>query len=268
MNYNKKDTVIDSATYHNDISNIYLTNTKIQKISFEIEEKLSIYWFNKIVLAQDVEYILDAGGGVGKWSLYFFNKKYKVLMCDNSSKMIEEARKYLPDDIKIYKEDVLNLSRFYDTKIDCIYAQGDVISYCLYPYKAMNEFTKIIQDNGIIIVSFDNYWFHLIKNFFLFRLKIVKKILKHKIVYMNYSNMNYSFPSKLVNPIKLNRYMRFKGYQVLKQIGKPSCVTLLCEKLKIKNVNLLFKFEKLVSHIPICSRHIEIFYKKTKGEKK
>jgi len=176
--------------------------------------------------------------------------------------MLEEATKRLPPGVIVHNDDVLDLHRFYGAHIDCIYAQGDVISYSLDPYGAMNEFLKIIDVDGIIIVSFDNYWFQLIKCLLSLNIHSMRSIIMHNIVFMDYANKNYVFPSKVVKPSKLNSYMKSFGYNIVIQFGKPSIISIILDILRIRKFKCIFFIEVILSRFSILSRHIEISYAK------
>jgi len=104
--------------------------------------------------------ILDAGGGTGKWSIPMAEKGLKVIVYDISKEMLDVAlgkvkEKHLEELIQIKKGDVCNID-FPSNHFDFVLAEGDPISYCDNPDKAVGELSRVLKPNCFISAGVDN----------------------------------------------------------------------------------------------------------------
>lgn len=104
--------------------------------------------------------ILDAGGGTGKWSIYFAKMGHEVYLLDISKPMLSVAsevinREKLNNNIKIFHGSIDNLP-FEDGYFDVVFSDRNPISHCgkkEVSYKAISEYYRVIKQGGIVIAS-------------------------------------------------------------------------------------------------------------------
>jgi ubiquinone/menaquinone biosynthesis C-methylase UbiE len=100
------------------------------------------------------DYILAAGCGEG-----YIEKKIpdaKILLADISKEAIKRAREKLKEDSRYTflqaNLDHLPMKSQLFNKIEC----SEVLEHVLSPQKILNEFARVLKDNGILVVSFPN----------------------------------------------------------------------------------------------------------------
>lgn len=86
--------------------------------------------------------ILDAGGGTGYWAIRLAILGYKVILTDISERMLKVAeekieKQKLKKKIEIKRVDIRDMSCFPSNYFNMVLVEGDPISYCLKPEKAI-----------------------------------------------------------------------------------------------------------------------------------
>lgn len=102
--------------------------------------------------------ILDAGGGTGKWSVYFAKKGHYVTMMDVAEPMLEVARKVIADErltdkVTIEQGTIVNLS-YESESFDFVFSDRNPISHCGKKedsYKSINELFRVLKPGGTIL---------------------------------------------------------------------------------------------------------------------
>ena len=119
-----------------------------------------ITWHNlKKHLPKPGSLILDAGGGTGLWSRKLARLGYKVVCTDISPKMLKTGKiKAKKLKIKFKQADICNMSQFKSNTFNLVIAQGDVISYCQNPDKAIKELKRLTKKNSKIIISVNTFF--------------------------------------------------------------------------------------------------------------
>ena len=105
--------------------------------------------------------ILDIGGGTGVWALKLAKSGYDVTLADISQKMVDTAREKAEEagyseKITCVKADICDLSGFDMESFDMVFAQGDPLSCCDNPGKAVKECYRVLKEKGLFIASVDN----------------------------------------------------------------------------------------------------------------
>jgi ubiquinone/menaquinone biosynthesis C-methylase UbiE len=105
--------------------------------------------------------ILDAGGGTGYWAIKLAKQDYRVVLTDISEGMLNVAKKKikkekLQNKIETKIVDIRNMSCFKSNQFDLALAEGDPISYCLNPERAVRELARVVKPNAHVIVSVDS----------------------------------------------------------------------------------------------------------------
>ncbi|WP_101509973.1 class I SAM-dependent methyltransferase [Thermotoga sp. KOL6] len=99
--------------------------------------------------------ILDLGGGTGRWSLFFQNRRFDVVMVDPSEKMLKVAKeKGVKNVIKARAESL----PFPSESFDGVLALGDVLSYVENRDKAFSEVRRVLKPKGVLVAMVDNFY--------------------------------------------------------------------------------------------------------------
>jgi ubiquinone/menaquinone biosynthesis C-methylase UbiE len=104
--------------------------------------------------------VLDAGGGTGKWSIPIAEKGLQVIVYDISKEMLDIALKKAKE-VKLEKSiitregDICNID-FPDDHFDFVLAEGDPISYCDNPDKAVEELSRVLKSDCFISAGVDS----------------------------------------------------------------------------------------------------------------
>jgi len=105
--------------------------------------------------------ILDAGGGTGRWAAPLARMGYQVTLTDISAGMLEVARHKLEaegllNQVTVRRMDICDMGDLPDGHFALTMAEGDPISYCEDPERAMAELARVTQQGGHVIASVDS----------------------------------------------------------------------------------------------------------------
>jgi ubiquinone/menaquinone biosynthesis C-methylase UbiE len=105
--------------------------------------------------------ILDAGGGTGYWAIKLAKQGYRVVMTDISEGMLKVAKRKIKKEklqtkIEIRVADIGDMSCFMSSQFDLALAEGDPVSYCLNPERALRELARVVKPNAHVIISVDS----------------------------------------------------------------------------------------------------------------
>lgn len=97
--------------------------------------------------------ILDAGCGFGRDTKVFIDRGFKVIGIDLSEKLLEEAKKYVPQ-AQFIKMDLRGLD-FPDNYFDGIWCNAALLHLTIEDIKkALNEFYRVLKLGGKLLISF------------------------------------------------------------------------------------------------------------------
>ena len=101
--------------------------------------------------------ILDAGGGIGRFTIELAKMGYRVHLVDFCKTSLKKAirhalEKKLIERIDFWWEDINNLSVFPDNYFDAVFAI-EVICYCANPLKALKELVRVTRKGGLLFIS-------------------------------------------------------------------------------------------------------------------
>lgn len=101
--------------------------------------------------------ILDAGAGVGRFSIPLAKRGFKIAHLDISPKMIEVARRVAAaesvDTVEFHRGDIVNLSRFPDAAFDLVLCLDSPLSFCFRKHEqALNELVRVCKHSLVLCV--------------------------------------------------------------------------------------------------------------------
>ena len=105
--------------------------------------------------------ILDAGGGTGYWAIRLAKHGYRVVVTDISENMLKVAKKKIKTEklhckIRTEVADIRDMPSFTSNHFDMALAEGDPVSYCLNPEKAIRELARVVKPKAPVVVSVDS----------------------------------------------------------------------------------------------------------------
>ena len=168
--------------------------------------------------------ILDAGGGTGLWSIRIAKLGYNVVLADVSKGMLEEARRKIEMEglrkkITIIEADITNLEAFKNDTFDLSLAEGDPVSYCSNPKRAISELARVTVRGGFVTVSVDNklrWAFRMIRSH---DFRKAEKILRSGVAEMQ--GTDHSYPAHMFTIEELQAIFRKNRLNPVKSVGKP-----------------------------------------------
>jgi len=167
--------------------------------------------------------VLDAGGGTGKWSVPIAEKGLKVITCDISKEMLKVASQKLKQEklenlVSLVQGDVCHIP-FPSKSFEFVLAEGDPISYCSNPEKAVNELSQVLKQNCFIAAGVDSLFAFLRRmlNSEQVNLDEVLKVSKEKRIHPK----DWGFDCWAFTPEDLRRLFTKHGLKRIKIVGKP-----------------------------------------------
>jgi len=167
--------------------------------------------------------VLDAGGGTGRWAIPIAKKGLKVIVYDLSKEMLRVAAKKAEKEglsrlISTVEGDIRKI-KFPENTFDFILAEGDPISYCGDPEKAVRELSRVLKPSCYISAGVDNIYsivFSML-NMENEDIETVESALKSRKIYIK----DLGFYTWAFTPKDLIDLFTKYGLEVVKIAGKP-----------------------------------------------
>lgn len=171
--------------------------------------------------------ILDIGGGTGLWAFKLAKSGYEVILADISQKMLDTAQKKaealnFSSKIKFIKSDICDLSGFASGSFDLVLAEGDPISYCENPVKAVKECHRVLKDKGFFIASVDNKYGGM--RVFIEHIPELEELLKTGRTKWFTKDQAEQYPITYFTPDELRKLISRNGFEIISLIGKTILV--------------------------------------------
>ena len=187
----------------------------------EVYDKITWHYIEPYLPKTGV--ILDAGGGTGKWSIPIAKKGLKVILCDLSKHMLKVAeqkikREELQDSVFLVQADICHIP-FLSNSFGFALAEGDPISYCSSPKKAVRELSQVLKQKCFIAAGVDSLFATLRRmlNSEQFNPDEVLKAFKEKRIYAR----DWGFQFWMFTPKDLRRLFTKNKLRIIKIAGKP-----------------------------------------------
>lgn len=213
--------------------------------------------------------ILDIGGGTGFWSERVAKAGYKnIVLADISEGMLDMARKKfkkqeLSDQVDIIKCDICDMNQFESESFDMVLSEGDPISSCDNPRKAIKEIARVTKPGCKAICSVDNKYGAI--HYFLEREKLdeLEEFLKTGWSNWLTEDRKEQFRVKFFSPEEIKGIFEKAGFRVQSVMGKTVVPWRRYYKLldKRKNMEQITRIEMGLNREPSligCASHIEI----------
>lgn len=175
--------------------------------------------------------VLDAGGGTGKWSIPMAERGLKVTLYDISPDMLRVARRKIEERrlqnlIQTVEGDICEID-YPDSYFDFVLAEGDPISYCSDPHKAVRELARVLKAGSYICAGVDSL-FSAVRSAVLRQdLEAAFNILKEGKFYAK----DWGFHCWAFTPESLRRLFEDANLHVVKIVGKTVLYTRVVEPL-------------------------------------
>ena len=183
--------------------------------------------------------ILDAGGGTGYWAIKLAKLGYKVVLTDISEEMLKVAeakikKLKLENKIEIKRADIRSMSCFDSNYFDMTLAEGDPVSYCLKPKKAIRELARVVKPNSYVIVSVDSKYPVISRFIAKESINKIPKFLKNGI-------LEHEHKFQAFSPEELKTLFENNGLKVVRIIGKPVLMQLIPKEKREEIIRKHFK---------------------------
>ncbi len=209
-----------------DVQKYYDTKAKqydkdYERYDWRLYDDLTWYFMEPHLPPEKPSFILDIGGGTGKWSVKLAHLGYKVICGDISDGMLDIARHkvkldQLEDLVEVRKLHVRNLGEFPPNTFDLVLALGDVISYAIDDNPAVTEIFRVCKPGARCIASVDNKITYLLLELNNNHFKCVDSLLETSIAtYFTPHPIKTYFPNELRNLFERH------GFVVESIVGKP-----------------------------------------------
>lgn len=153
------------------------------------------------------------------------NLGYNVTLTDISEGMLKVAEKNISDaglsrKIRIIISDITDMKQFQDNGFDLVLAEGDPVSYCSSPEKAIGKLARVCKVNGYITVSVDSKLNWLKKSMNRCDFTAADKILETGIAMMRVTE-DSEYPAFTFTIEELEDIFRKNKICPVKAAGKP-----------------------------------------------
>ena len=213
----------NAAEKHNAIANEY--EPQYNTLYWKLYDAITWDHMSNYVLSlAKGKSLLDVGGGTGKWARKFAKNGFSVEVvdpADNMRKVGQEKalEEKLDKKVKFHYGDVVNIP-FGNELFDAVICQGNPVSYCSDPYKAISELARCAKKGAPIVISVHNK-LAMIQYFCFYMGKIS---IDQAIGLSESSDVVIDYPIKAFTPDELREQCELNGLKVVSLIGKQ-CIS-------------------------------------------
>jgi len=177
-------------------------NYKLKRLEKEIYFSLIHRFLKKIPKGS---FIIDAGGGIGRFAFELIKNGYKVHLVDSSEVALKKAlRHFVSENLNsfdLHWGNVSNLSMFKDNTFNAAFAI-ELICYTDRPDQALKELVRVTKKDGLIILSVEGKYGGMLSDPNV-SLDKLSTILQDNLLYVkNHLYVNYYTPRSLESLLK------------------------------------------------------------------
>lgn len=199
------------------------------------------HFINENIIQKNNLKILDAGGGIGRFSFPFAEKGHEVTLTEISEGMLDTAKAIATEkklNVKLFKESVIDMKNQEDNYYDVVFLMNGILDYCQNHKKTLSEVKRVLKKDGILIGTVNNKFKYAIGDELLVK-KDVKLFRKH----FDSGNYGDSFP---IHDFSLNEIKsELENFFYLNKIFGPTNLLRKWEYDSIINENTKEEFLKL-----------------------
>lgn len=230
-----------------------------EQYDWRLYDDLTWYFLEPYLPLEKPSFILDIGGGTGKWSVKLAQMGYKVICGDISDGMLDIARHkvnlgQLEERVEVRKLDVRNLGEFPSNTFDLVLALGDVISYAIDDDPAVSEIFRVCKPDARCIASVDNKITYLLLELNNNHFKCVEELLT-----TNIATYFTPHPIKTYFPAELRALFERHGFRVESIVGKPVLTNMVPKSRRKKQLpehyDFFLNIEKKLAGDPTLVGH-------------
>jgi SAM-dependent methyltransferase len=211
-----------------------------------------ITWDNIEPFLPKEGWILDAGGGVGMWSRKMVEKgKCQVELLDITLESLKMAKKRINKDgleqrIEVLHGDILSVPHP-DKSFDFVLSEGDPISICGDPDKAISELSRVLKPKCHFVAGVDSTFscaLHMLS-----KGKSVDFVSDFLQTGISPAVEDADFDSKLFTPLELMSLLQKHSLKTVRIVGKPigvgiNMTDIFIEALPIERRRQIFENKK------------------------
>jgi ubiquinone/menaquinone biosynthesis C-methylase UbiE len=230
-----------------------------ENYDWRLYDDLTWHFLTPYLPPEKPSFILDVGGGTGKWAVKLGQMGYKVICGDISDGMLDIARHkvklgQLDELVEVRKLDVRNLDEFPSNTFDLVLALGDVISYAIDDDPAVAEIFRVCKPGARCIASVDNKLTFLVLELNNNHFKGVDSLLK-----TNIATYFTPHPIKTYFPAELKDLFQRHGFVVESIVGKPVLTNMVSKNRRKTQLPEHYEFflnmEKQLASDPVFVGH-------------
>lgn len=167
----------------------------------------------------------DAGCGTGRFGLRLLKAGFCVFFSDLSARMLHVAQRKAKEAgyeerASFRKMDIADQGAVMDGRFGLVCAQGDPLSLCRDPKKALREFARTLRPGGVAVLSVDNRMGGY--EYFLEKADLEGLLDFHKKGILTWlaEKKDERFPCRTFEPRDLEKLAAAAGLEILSLIGK------------------------------------------------
>lgn len=169
-------------------------------------------------------WILDAGGGAGVWSIRMAEKSNcSVVLLDVAPRLLRIASSRVKDLVAAGRVEVLHADiraiPHAERSFDFVLYEGDPITICGDPAKAVSELSRVLKPNGYLAAGLDSTIFRAWKE--LSKGASLDKVMEFLRVGRSPAEDGALFESKAFTPTEFGSLLENYGLKVVRISGRP-----------------------------------------------
>ena len=104
--------------------------------------------------------VLELGPGSGRYTRHLISRVKKLILVDDSARVVEWLREYLrgKGDHEVFLAENCSLGFVADSSVDAVFASGVFEHLSLEQfYLYLNSFFRVLKQAGVVVLNFDNF---------------------------------------------------------------------------------------------------------------